>query len=340
VKSRPSAAMVAAVEDGAGAAVPGARRRAVRVSVAMIAGSVIVAAGVLAVPSWALSASTRSRPGGAPAASPARVTYYLAVGASESVGYQPQAGRRHGAPTTQGYANDLLARERSRWPGLRLVQVGCPGETAVAAVDGGGPCAYPAGSQLATAVQFLRSHRPATVLVTMDLGFNDIEHCLRARSTGPLCVAGGLAGVRRVLPRAVAQLRAAGGPAMHMVGLEHADPFVARFLAGRRGRASAAVSLTVLQQLNDTLRHLYRATGVAVADVPRFYGTADQGLTRLAGHGAVPLGVARDCRYTWECDRPPYAPNLHPNARGYRAIAGAIAAAVGTGVGGPAGDVR
>ena len=306
----------------------------------MIAGSVIVAAGVLAVPSWALSASTRSRSEGAPAATPARVTYYLAVGASESVGYQPLAGRRRGAPTTQGYANDLLARERSRWPGLRLVQVGCPGETAVAAVEGGGPCAYPAGSQLATAVQFLRTHRPATVLVTVDLGFNDIERCLRARSAGPRCVARRLAGVRRVLPGAVSRLQAAGGPAMRVVGLEHADPFVARFLAGRRGRTFAATSLTVLQRLNDTLRRVYRAAGVAVADVPRFYGTADQRLTRLAGHGAVPLGVARDCHYTWECGRAPFAPNLHPNARGYRAIAGAIAAAVGTRVGGQAADVR
>jgi lysophospholipase L1-like esterase len=332
--------MVATVEDGAGAAAPGARRRAVRAAAAMIAGSLIVTAGVFAVPSWALSASTRFRSGGAPAATPVRVTYYVAVGASESVGYQPQAGRRHGAPTTQGYANDLLARERSRWPGLRLVQVGCPGETAVAAVDGGGPCAYPGDSQLATAVQFLRAHRPATVLVTVDLGFNDIERCLRVRSAGPHCVARGLAGVRRVLPCAMAQLRAAGGPAMRMVGLEHADPFVARFLAGRRGRASAAASLTVLQRLNDTLQHVYRAAGVAVADVPRFYGTADRHLTWLAGHGAVPLGVARDCHLTWECDRAPFAPNLHPNARGYRAIAGAIAAAVRSGVRGPEGDVR
>jgi lysophospholipase L1-like esterase len=330
--------MVSAVDGGAGAAAPGVRRRAVTVALAMVAGSVIMATGVLAVPSRALPASTRSRSGGAPA-TPARAAYYLAVGASESVGYQPQAGRRHGAPTTQGYANDLLARERSRWPGLRLVQVGCPGQTAVAAVDGGGPCAYPAGSQLATAVQFLRAHRPATVLVTVDLGFNDIERCLRGHPAGPRCVARALAGVRRVLPRAVAQLRAAGGPATQIVGLEHPDPFVARFLAGRRGRAFAAASLTVLQRLNDTLRHVYRAAGVAVADVPRFYATADRRLTRLAGHGAVPLAVARDCHYTWECGRAPFAPNLHPNARGYRAIAGAIAAAVGTGVGG-AGDVR
>lgn len=328
--------MVTSVDGSAVGAAPGVRHRVTCV----VAGAVTAAVVVFALPSGALSAATGSHPDRTTPSPPARVTYYLAVGASESVGYQPQAGRRHGAPTTQGYANDLLARERSRWPGLRLVQVGCPGQTAVAAVDGGGACRYPAGSQLATAVQFLRAHRPATVLATVDLGFNDVERCLIWHAVRPHCVAHALAGVRRVLPRALAQLRAAGGRAMRIVGLEHADPFVARFLAGRRGRTFAAASLTVLDRLNDTLRRVYRSAGVSVADVPRFYGTADRRLTKLAGHGTVPLSVARDCHYTWECGRTMFAPNLHPNDRGYRVIAGAIAAAVGARAGGPVGDVR
>lgn len=333
MKLRPTAAMVATMDGGTGASGPRCR------AVPLIVASAVAATIVLAAPTRVLPAPIASRRGAQPT-TPAGVTYYLAVGASESVGYQPQVGRRHGAPTTQGYANDLLARERSRWPGLRLVQVGCPGETAVAAVDGGGTCPYPAGSQLATAVQFLRAHRPATVLVTVDLGFNDIEQCLIRHAVRPRCVARALAGVRRVLPRVLTQLRVAGGRSMRIVGLEHADPFVARFLAGRRGRTFAAASLAVLERLNSTLRDAYRAAGVAVADVPRLYGTADRRPTELAGHGAVPLGVARDCHYTWECGRTPFAPNLHPNARGYRVIAGAIAAAVGTSGGGRVGDVR
>lgn len=265
----------------------------------------------------------------------ARTTYYLAIGASESVGYQPVAGRPRGAPTTQGYANDLLARERARWPGLRLVQVGCPGESAIAAVRGGGPCAYPAGSQLATALEFLSSHAPATVLVTVDLGFNDVHTCLAHRSVRPRCVAHALAGIRRVLPRALSRLRAAGGPRMRIVGLEHPDPYVARFLGGHRGRVFAAASLHVFDRLNATLGRVYRAAGATVADVPRVYGTAGGRLAITAVRGRLPVSVARDCAYTWMCRPGPHAGNIHPNALGYRAIAGAVASAVGRARTGP-----
>ena len=46
--------------------------------------------------------------------------YYLALGASGSLGVQPTLGHPKGQPTNSGYANDLLALERSRWSGLRL----------------------------------------------------------------------------------------------------------------------------------------------------------------------------------------------------------------------------
>lgn len=304
------------------------RRR--HVTVVLLAGIVMTTASLLAAaPPVALGARLPGAPHGARRPARAPTTYYLAIGASESVGYQPVAGRPRGAPTARGYANDLLARERARWPGLRLVQVGCPGESAVAAVRGGGPCAYPAGSQLATALRFLSAHAPATVLVTVDLGFNDVRTCLAHRSVRPRCVAHALAGIRRVLPRALSRLRAVGGPRMRIVGLEHPDPYVARFLGRRRGRVFAAASLHVFDRLNSTLGRVYRAAGASVADVPRVYGTAGGRLAITAVRGHVPVSVARDCAYTWMCRPGPHAGNIHPNARGYRAIAGAVASAVG-----------
>lgn len=326
----------------AGLVPTGGRRRAwsaQRWAAVALAALVVTGAVVLAVAPPA--GSVRS---GSPVAGPAHpaaphvpppVTYYLAIGASESVGVQPVAGRRRGVPTDEGYANDLLATERARWPGLRLVQVGCPGETAVAAVRGGGPCTYPTGSQLSTAVQFLQAHRPATVLVTVDLGFNDVRRCLDRRSVDPGCVPHALAGIRRVLPGALARLRAAGGRRMRVVGLEHPDPFVARFLGGRTARDFATETLGVFDRLNRVLDAVYRRARVPVANVPRVFGTADRRLTVLAGHGHVPVGVARDCRFTWECPPGPFAGNLHPNAQGYWAIARAVASAVGDA--GPAG---
>ncbi len=101
----------------------------------------------------------------------------LALGGSGSVGFQPTWGHTHGQPTSSGYAEDLAPHEASRWPGLTLVQIGCPGMTTQTMISGGGQCDYGAGSQLEAALAFLRAH-PSTVLVTVDLGFNDLVPCL------------------------------------------------------------------------------------------------------------------------------------------------------------------
>ena len=65
--------------------------------------------------------------------------YYVAVGASEAVGYQPVPGQRHGAPSGRGYAEDLARIEARRWPGLALIELGCPGINSVAALTGESP---------------------------------------------------------------------------------------------------------------------------------------------------------------------------------------------------------
>ena len=41
----------------------------------------------------------------------------------------------------------------------------------------GGVCRYRDGSQLAAAVAFLQAHRGRVLLVTLDIGANDPEHC-------------------------------------------------------------------------------------------------------------------------------------------------------------------
>jgi hypothetical protein len=108
---------------------------------------------------------------------PVHVAYYLALGGSGSLGVQPTIGRPKGQPTHAGYANDLLALERFRWSGLQLVQLGCPGETTVSFLAGGDHCRPAGQSQLTQAVSFLHSHSNV-VLVTIDLGFNNMLPCL------------------------------------------------------------------------------------------------------------------------------------------------------------------
>lgn len=266
-------------------------------------------------------------------------SYYVAVGASEAVGYQPAPGHRHGAPSSRGYAEDLDQMEAARWPGLALIELGCPGITAVGALTGASPslpgegsagrppwCAYPQGSEVATAVHLIRQRAGRTVLVTVDLGFNDVWPCLRRDAVNEECVAVGLRQVGHNLPMILARLRAAGGHRMVLVGLEHSDPYLAEQLRGHA--AFAAASETVIDRLNDELAAIYTGAGDLVADVPAVYGTDDTTPVHLAGYGRVPKGVARVCALTWMCT-PEH--NLHPNDAGYRAIADAVAAAIATG---------
>jgi len=263
-------------------------------------------------------------------------SYYVAVGASESVGYQPTLANPHGEHTDMGYANDLAGAEAVRWPGLSLIEIGCPGITAEAALDGTAKnaasesiagktvhCNYPAGSEVATAVRIIRQRADRTVLVTVDLGFNDVAPCLRHETVDSACVTLGLAEINQALPEVLSRLRSAGGSHMLIVGLEHSDPYLATSLRGEP--AFAHESQQVIDRLNGELAAIYTSKGALVANVPAAYGTSNTTPTTLVGHGSVPEGIARDCALTWMCGS---LHNLHPTDAGYRAIAAAIGAAI------------
>ena len=111
-----------------------------------------------------------------PAAKPPPPTsYYLALGDSLSRGVQPDAAGAS-AETGQGYPDLVYATLLASHPALRLVRLGCPGETTKTMMHGG-ICHYSAGSQLAAAAAFLRAHRGHVFLVTIDIGANDLEDC-------------------------------------------------------------------------------------------------------------------------------------------------------------------
>src|SRR5579862_5239328 len=110
-----------------------------------------------------------------PAVRTVPANYYLALGDSLSQGVQPDAAGTS-VETGQGYPDQLYAMLRPSQPTLRLVKLGCPGETTATMIHGG-ICRYPAGSQLAAAVAFLTAHRGHVRLVTIDIGANDPEDC-------------------------------------------------------------------------------------------------------------------------------------------------------------------
>jgi len=64
------------------------------------------------------------------------VSYYLSLGDSLAQGVQPNASGAS-VRTQHGYANQLFAALRSSRPGLRLVKLGCSGETTATMMNGG-----------------------------------------------------------------------------------------------------------------------------------------------------------------------------------------------------------
>jgi lysophospholipase L1-like esterase len=265
----------------------------------------------------------------APAAAAFHHPYYLAVGASESLGVQPTFLHPRGLPTDRGYANDLVALERRRWPGLVLVQVACPGLTVPEALQGGGRCRFPEGTELATATHFLDGHRDSTVLVTIDLGFNDVRPCLARFRVDQSCVRRALSGIRSSLPVLLGRLVAAAGRGTHIVGLRHNDPYLAD--AGRRTTEQFADDAqAAFAALNTELQRIYTRSGVITADTPHEF---NQQVRRVVGPGSPQAqGV---CALTWMCAAAPLGPNLHPNSSGYHLIADSIASALDRALGPP-----
>jgi lysophospholipase L1-like esterase len=293
-----------------------------RVRVALAVAVAAVAAGVTACSGPA--APARPHAGAVPA------SYYLALGDSLSQGVQPDAAGTS-VETGQGYANQLYAMLRPAHPGLRLVKLGCPGETTATMIHGG-ICHYAGGSQLAAAVAFLGAHRGHVFLVTIDIGANDPEDCgsrpsLRALSS---CVGTDIPDAISNLDSILARLRAAAGPDVRIVGMSYYLPALAEWRSGVGGEAVAWVSEKLAVAYNDLLDRAYAASGDRVANVFGAFDTSDFGnKTAVPGIGTVPRNVALICRWTWECASPPRGPNQHANQAGYGVIARAFISAAG-----------
>jgi lysophospholipase L1-like esterase len=253
--------------------------------------------------------------------------YLLALGGSASVGFQPTAAHPRGQRTDDGYAEDLVPLERHRWPGLAVVHMGCPGATTATMLLGRGHCHYAEGDQLRAAEAFLRAH-PSTVLVTVDLGFNDLLSCLRHEVVRAACVTTKLALVHHQLAQILDGIKAATPSGARIVGVGHYDPYLGDYFRGAGAQVFALASLNVMERLDATLRSDYAAARLPIADVASVFDLSDRQHVRWSGLPTVPTDVARTCALTWMCDRPPLGHNLHPDDAGYRAIASAIAAAV------------
>jgi lysophospholipase L1-like esterase len=278
---------------------------------------------------WAIALAAPAA-GAAPRAESGAPIYYLALG--DSV-----------AAIDNGYPEQFAAALEQDVPTLTLVNRSCPGESTASLMSGyprpplipgtahfGPACqTYPHGSQLQEAVRFLHDHHGFVGLVTIDIGANDIGECWSGLGFSDACLARHLPELSSNLAAILAELRAAAGPDVPIVGMNYYDPFTGlwvladELLGGdqdaARGLALASVDFTV--RFNDALELTYAAAGDPWADVETAFAVTDFTSTAdLPGVGAVPRSVFNACTLTLFCS----SLDVHPNAQGSAAIARAF----------------
>ena len=267
--------------------------------------------------------------------------YYLSLGDSLARGMQPNVAGLT-VNTDQGYADQLYAIEKRKIPGLKLVKLGCGGETTASFLTGRGNsgdalllgCNPAGGSQMVAAERFLRKHhsRGEVSLLTLDIGANDIDGCVAEGAIATTCVIRGADQISSDLPLIMRRLRRAAAPGTPMAAMTLYNPFLQLYLT-RGGHAEAITSVGYARNVNEGLARLYRAARFRVAHVDvafRSYNTSRK--TSLAGQPhPVPVAVAEVCKLTWMCAPPPVGPNIHANRAGYARIAQAFARAFASG---------
>ena len=251
-------------------------------------------------------------------------SYYLSLGDSLAQGVQPNSSGVS-VETKQGYPDQLFTALRLGNPSLRLVKLGCPGETTASMINGG-ICTYPAGSQLAQAAAFLASHVGHVQLVTIDIGANDLNPCLALKH-----ITGIVKCLQKVFPKVQANLtsimqtltNASGSGVPPMIGMNYYDPELAFWLQGTHASKTLAKdSVALAQAFGNLLGTVYKSFGAKVADVYTAFHTSQfHARVTLPAFGSVPKDVGYICMYTWMCAAPPVGPNIHANQLGYGVIA-------------------
>lgn len=246
---------------------------------------------------------------------------YLSLGDSAAFGFQPN--ERFNA----GYADQLAARA-----GLRLVKLGCPGETSGSLTSGNeSPCDYPAGSQLNQAKRVLRNNAGNVAFITINVGVNDILNvCLNPETLAlkKACVDRELPALQANLTKILTALHQAA-PGVPIAGLTYWNPFLGLWvIAGPDGEGLARDADRAMRALNEGLvaTYLERDAAVAYVGSARFFEIANFTDTVATRWGRVPVNVAKACRWTWFCDR--RGPDPHPNTEGYGIITNALRAAL------------
>lgn len=257
--------------------------------------------------------------------------YYVSLGDSYSVGYQPSPT----AGSTNGFTVPVTKKEK-----LTLENFGCGGATTSSIVNYTGNCvvaptggqygppaatdpgAHKSGnSQSQDAIAFIGAHKGSIALITVSIGGNDVTAC--AQASDPVsCVSAAVSAIQANVTSLASQLATAAGAGVPIIGLTYPDVILGDwvFPSGSPNQTLATESVTAFKSLiNPALSNAYTSAGGAFIDV-----TSDTGaytplttLTTLKPYGKIPKAVAEVCQLTWYCA----LGNIHANTKGYNLIA-------------------
>ena len=296
---------------------------------AALTAAAAVCVGLAAAPASAHSVAPAMGAKPDKAANAQQFDYYLALGDSLGAGYQPNTVTGTGYLSGKGYADDIAADLAARNRGIKYVNLACPGETTTSMITGGCPWPEPYANQLGAATAFLAAHRRAKILVTLDIGANDIDGCTTATGIDLTCGFTGLEQTAADVPRIMSELRRSAGRHTEFIGMTYYNPSLAAYLTGPTGQATAHLAATFLDEFNAMLSFEFRLFGARVADVAGAFGNdAFTPLVPLFPGFDVPVNVARVCQWTWMCAPKPVGPNIHANDAGYAVMAQAFEAKI------------
>lgn len=213
-----------------------------------------------------------ARPPVARAAAKSRPSYYLALGDSVPVWNGKQA-----------YPYLVLAHYKQKVHGLKLDDIGMPGETTGSMLAG----------QYETALHFLHKHRGHVALITMDIGGNDLVGCVGPTGIDQTCAGQALATINGNLTTMLAGLRAAA-PHVPLFGMTYYNPFLGNWLAGGTARALTVATTPTLVAFNHELTSLYGGPK-KTADVQNAFKATDFKTRVSSRWGRVPVAVQRAC---------------------------------------------
>ncbi len=292
--------------------------------------SALVAAGVVGVGLVATPGVSQAKKAEAP------TPYYLSLGDSYSIGYQPNAPGTGGTPGYTAYVAGKLKMD--------LENFGCGGATTTSILSSVGcfdpaatnAVAYPTTTQEQGALDFIEA--PANFglvkLVTVSIGGNDITGCVSAGTESAIvtCVltnaAAAEANIKILAGDLSTALDANGDSSARIMGLTYPDVILGQYVnpGGTLGQQLAGLSVTAFDAyVNPDFNAAYTSVtdGSFVNVTKAKYKKATEGdstplgeLTPLAPYGKVPRAVWEICTITWYCQEQ----NIHANTLGYEFI--------------------